>query len=350
VANSVLRFIPFMNLRLMLRFPENTHRFLVSLLSLLLAAGCAACAQNCYTGTEIDTPSAKALGAAAQRYFEMSAKGDVAGLRTNAIPEVSANFGGIERAVVANKQFFAAGEPESTRTFILDASEAKTSLQRADFFCGIYNSSDRIVFSIPNLPPGRYAVTIAKVTTADPITLTMILQDTGTNSWKLAGYYARRNSIGGHDGPWFLAKAREYKEKGQLHNAWFYYLTAWDLIAPVDFMGTPQLDKLSDEVQASRPADLPGASAPLELAASGKNFKVSDLVALPIAGVLDLRVQYQNANAANATQASLDNAVVIKATVVKYPELREAFNAVIARAVDDSGRAYETLTPTKDIK
>ena len=70
-------------------------------------------------------------------------------------------------------------------------------------------------FSIPNLPPGRYAVSIAKVTGQHPITLTMILQDTGKNSWKLAGYYARLNSIGEHDGQWFLTKAREYKEKGQ---------------------------------------------------------------------------------------------------------------------------------------
>ncbi len=87
----------------------------------------------------------------------------------------------------------------------------------------------------------------------DPVTLTMILQDVGGNSWKLAGYYPRLNAIGGHDGPWFLAKAREYKGQGEIHNAWFYFLTAWDLMAPVNFMSTPQLDKLADEMQAARP-------------------------------------------------------------------------------------------------
>lgn len=329
---------------------NNACRFILSVALLHLALASAALAQTCYTGSEIDAPSAKSLEAAAQQYFKMSAKGDVAGLRANAIPEVLANFGSIERAVVTNKSFFAEGEPATTRTFVLDASDSKTALQRADFFCGIYNSPDRVVFSIPNLPPGRYAVTIAKVTGADPITLTMILQDKGGNSWKLAGYYARLNSIGGHDGPWFLAKAREYKEKGQAHNAWFYYLTAWDLIAPVDFMSTPQLDKLADEMQAARPADLPAAGAPMELSAGGKTFKVNDFFTVPIAGVLDLRVQYENARAGNATLASQDNAAVIKAMVVKYPELREAFNAVMARAVDDSGHVYETLTPTKDVK
>ncbi len=94
----------------------------------------------------------------------------------------------------------------------------------------------------------------------------------------MGGYYARRTTLGGHDGQWYIAKAREYKEKKQLHNAWFYYLTAWDLLAPVDFMSTPALDKLSDETQAVRPADLPNATAPLLLTENGKSFASNGVV------------------------------------------------------------------------
>src|SRR5271157_2293526 len=89
--------------------------------------------------------------------------------------------------------------------------------------------------------PGRYAIVMQKIDGKDPITLTLILQEMA-GAWKLAGYYPRLDSIGGHDGQWYLAKAREFKAKGQTHNAWFYYLTAWDLMAPVNFMSTPQLD------------------------------------------------------------------------------------------------------------
>ena len=317
---------------------------------LLLALVCGIQAQTCSTGSEIDAPTAKAIESAAQQYYKMSANGDVAGLRANAMPEIAGNFLGIEKAVVANQPYFAEGLPSNTRTFVLDASELKTALQRADFYCGIYNSADRVVFSIPNLPPSRYAVTIAKVGGEHPITLTMILQDAGKNSWKLAGYYARLNSIGAHDGQWFLSKAHEYKEKKQTHNAWFYYLTAWDLIAPVDFMGTPQLDKLSDEIQAARPGDIPSSASPLALSVGGKTFKVTDIAATPVPGDLDIRVQYETADAANATLAVQDNLAVSKALVAKYPELREAFGAVIARAVDNDGHRYSTLTPMKDVK
>jgi len=334
----------------MISYFRNCERLALSVGLLLLAVAGGSQAQTCFTGSEIDAPTAKAVEAAAQKYYGMSAKGDVTGLKANAMPEVAGNFAGIETAVVANQPYFAGETPSDVRTFVLDASELKTALQRADFYCGIYNSAGRVVFSIPNLPPGRYAVTITEVKGEHPIRLTMILQDTGNNSWKLAGYYARLNSIGAHDGTWFLSKAREYKEKGQGHNAWFYYLTAWDLIAPVDFMGTPQLDKLSDEIQTARLRDLPSATAPLTLSSGGKTFQVTDMAAAPVPGDLDLQVQYETPDAAKSTLAAQDNLAVSKALLAKYPELREAFGAVIARAVDNEGHSYTTLTPMKDVK
>ncbi len=63
----------------------------------------------------------------------------------------------------------------------------------------------------------------------------VILQQMGTD-WKLGGLYVESAYIGGHDSDWFLTRAREYKTKGQLHNAWFYYLEASSLISPLPFM------------------------------------------------------------------------------------------------------------------
>jgi hypothetical protein len=160
----------------------------------------------------------------------------------------------------------------------------------------------------------------------------------------------RLNSLGGHDGQWFLNKAREFKEKGQAHNAWYYYLIAWELLAPVDFMSTPQLDKLADETQAARPGDVASSSTPLELVTARKNYKVMDMAVVAVAGDLGLRVQYETADAGNPALASQDNTAVMKALVAKYPELREAFSTLIARAMDSSGHEYGTLTPMKDVK
>ena len=41
----------------------------------------------------------------------------------------------------------------------------------------------------------------------------------GKLAWKLGGLYMKTAQAAGHDSDWFLARAREYKAKGQLHNA-----------------------------------------------------------------------------------------------------------------------------------
>ena len=315
----------------------------------LLAGSQILAAQTCSSGPELDSATKTAINSAATQYFNMSKNGDVAGLKSNAIPAIAGDFSSIEQAVVTNKQYFAGGQPTITGTYLLDASQSKAPLARADFYCGIYNSPDRVGFSIPNLPPGRYAVAIQKVNGKDPITLSLVLQDVG-GAWKLAGYYPRLDAIGGHDGDWYLTKAREFKAKGDVHDAWFYYLTAWDLTAPVNFMGTPQFDKIATEMQSARPSDMPSQNAPLSLSANGKVFKVTELAAVPVDNKLDLRIRYENANANNSGIAFQDNMAVIKAVVAKYPELREAFDSIIARAVDSSGQEYGTLLPVKEIK
>jgi hypothetical protein len=305
--------------------------------------------QTCSSGLDLDAAAKSAIDSAARQYMEMSKNGDVAGLKANAIPAITGDFGGIEQAVVSNKQYLAGGQATVTGTYLLDASQAKAALPRADFYCGIYNSPERLAFSIPNLPPGKYAIVIQKVNGKDPITLTLILQNLG-GAWKLAGYYPRLDSVGGHDAQWYLGKARDFKAKGQLHNAWFYYLTAWDLSAPVNFMSTPQLDKIADEMQSARPGDMPTESAPLSITANGKTFRVTELAAIPVDNNLDLRIRYTNPDASNSGIAFQDNIAVIKAIVAKYPEIRDGFSAVIARAVDSSGHEYGSLQPVKDIK
>jgi hypothetical protein len=65
---------------------------------------------------------------------------------------------------------------------------------------------------------------------------------------------------------------------------------------------------------------------------------------------LDLIVRYQSANVANTNLAYQDNISVMKAVLQKWPELRDAFVGVVARAVDASGRDYGTLLAMKDIK
>ena len=188
--------------------------------------------------------------------------------------------------------------------------------------CGVFGANGQTptsaVFAIPNLPPGNYAVAVLDASTAKgPYTVSFVLQQEGT-TWKFAGFYVKAAQAAGHDGQWFVTKAREFKTKGQMRNAWLNSALAREMLVPVPFMSTMVTDKLYDEFQSVKPADLP----PSEISAAGKTFKVNSLYLLPVNNELDLILKYASVDVSNSAQTFQDNQAVIKALVAKYPEFR----------------------------
>jgi hypothetical protein len=298
---------------------------------------------------DMDTPTKAALENTARRFFDMTARGDAFSLKQNAIPSLASNFRGVEAAIIQDKENFAAAQATVRGSYLLDAP-GNAPIARAEFFCGVFNSPDRVAFVIPNLPPGRYAVAILDVAGKKaPETLTLVLQEIG-GAWKLAGFNVRQTQISGHDGQWFLSKAREFARAGQKHNAWLYYFAAWKLMAPADFMYTTQKDKLADEMQQVRPADMPGQS-PVDVLAAGSVFRVTDIDAVPVGNDLYVRATYQAAaDISDNTKSFQNNMALTKALVAKYPEFRSAFAGIATRAMDASGRDYGSLLAMKDVK
>jgi hypothetical protein len=294
-----------------------------------------------------------ALGTTAKRYFELAARGDSATLQQNSIATVAANFSGIEAAVKDNQAAFTGAHASVRPPYVLTA-EGSTPLEHAEFLCGVFGKSgqtaDSAVFMLHNLPPGKYAVVIVDAQGGhDPRTLTMILQQVGTD-WKLAGFYARPTQVNGHDGAWFIQRARDFKAKGQTRNAWLYYHEAVALSSPVDIMSTQATDKLYDEMQAVQPSDLPVNGSTVDVSAGAKTYRVTEVYPLAVGNDLDVVVKYQAADVSNTAQTYQENMAVTKAVVAKYPEFREAFAGIIVRAVEPSGRDYGSLLAMKDIK
>jgi hypothetical protein len=294
-----------------------------------------------------------ALVNTAKRYFDMVAKGDSVGLKQNAISGLASDFSGIERAGKDNQATLAGAQAAARPPFELKA-EGAAALDRAEFLCGVFGAngqtSSSSVFMIPNLPPGNYGLVVLDVPTSKGArTVAFVLQQLA-NDWKLGGLYVKEAEVAGHDGKWYADKAREYKSKGQTHNAWLYFLEARDLLVPVPFMSTQMTDKLYDEMQTTKPSDLPSGSSAVDLASGARTYKVTSVFPLAVGNELDVVVKYQSADVSNTTQAFHDNMTVMKALVAKYPELRDAFAGVVARAVETSGRDYGSLLPMKEIK
>jgi hypothetical protein len=227
-------------------------------------------------------------------------------------------------------------------------------LAHAEFLCGVFGKNgqtkDSAEFVLQNLPPGKYGLTILDVNGGNtPTTLTLVLQQIA-NNWKLAVFFATSTQAAGHNATWFIERARDFKAKSQNHNAWLYYRQAIPLSTPVDFMSTLATDKLYDESQSVQPSDMPTSGNTVDLTAGGKTYHLTDVFPLAVGSDLDVVVKYQAADVSDAARTFQENTAVIKALVAKFPELRDAFTGVVARAVDPSGRDYGTLLPMKDIK
>jgi hypothetical protein len=322
-------------------------------LCVVVCSAISARAQSCQTSSELDDATLAGITAAGQRYFGLATKADVASLRQNAIASLASDFSGIETTVKDHQQDLSAAQATVKSVFLLQ-TEGSAPVPHAEFYCGVFGkngqTSGSAVFEIDNLPPGKYAVVLLDATKPTARTMfSVILQQAGTD-WKLGGLYLKPAVVAGHDSDWFIARAREYKTKGQLHNAWFYYLEATSLTSPLPFMATAATDKLADESQNAHPTDLPTEGKPVDLAAAPTTYKLTAIFPQAVANDLDLIVKYQAADVSNTNQAYQNNLAVIKALVAKYPELKDAFAGVVARAVDPSGRDYGTLLAMKDAK
>jgi hypothetical protein len=300
----------------------------------------------------MEAPSKTAIESTARRFFDMAAKGDVASLQQSSIPSVAANFGGID-AAVKDVQPKITGAPPSLRSSWLLQSSGD-SKDKSEFLCGVFGAhgqtANSAAFQLSNLAAGNYAIVIFDVPgSKGPETVSFVLQQAGSD-WKLGGFYAKASAINGHDGLWFADRARQFKAKGQNRNAWLYFMQARDLASPLSFMSTAITDKLYDEMQTVQPTDLPVSGSSVDLPVGGKVEKLISVFPAAFGDDLDLIVKYQAADVSNTAQTFQANMAVIRAVVGKYPEFRDAFAAVVARAVEPSGRDYGSLLPMKDIK
>jgi len=312
-----------------------------------------AAAQSCQTSSDLDDATRSAITAAGQRVFDMAARGDTASLRQSATASLAADFSGIEAAIKDHQSVLANAKPTPKSLFLLEV-QGPGPLAHGEFYCGVFGkngqTANSAVFYLDNLQPGKYAVEILDaVSPKAHDTFSLILEAAG-NDWKLGGLYIRSQTVAGHDSDWFIARAREFKTKGALHNAWFYFLMARELVSPLNFMSTAATDKLYDESQTAQPTDLPANGSTVDLPAAGSVYKLTALFPQSVGEDVDLVVRYQVADASNGNQAYQSNIAVIKALLAKYPELKDAFAGMVARAVDSAGHDYGTLLAMNDIK
>jgi hypothetical protein len=296
---------------------------------LWLAGAAPAFAVNCTTESQTAPAVRGPLQQAAMTIAGHVQAGDTEAVKAQTISAVAAKFEGIASSITGIQTAVQHATLTVDDLYALNATDLKVA-EDAEFFCSLPGSTLTVEINIPNLPPGQYALAVVHATgVRNPQALSMILANdqAGSGTWKLAGFFVRPMTMGGHDGVWYWRQARDYAAKKELWNAYFYYQTAQFLLDPVDFLSSPNLEKLEREAEQSRPDGLPGAE-PMHLNAAGQTLGVTNLHTGELSDELELVVEYQATPNQDPVAARAQVTAVMRALLALHPELRGAFHGL----------------------
>jgi hypothetical protein len=325
-------------------------RDLFALLSTLvmLLAPLRTFAVSCTTQAQMSDGQRNSLIQVARTLASAVQSGNTAAVQAMTIPKVKADFSGIASTIEQTAPMLAGATLTIDALYDLDASDLKESAEDTSFFCGAANSPVHVSVNIPQLPKGKYALTLVHATGVQkPHQMAFLLQQNG--DWQLAGFFIKPLLIAGHDSVWYWTKARAFEQKNQKWNAYFYYTTAAYLGAPADFITSANLDKLNQEAAASRPDGLPGAQ-PMVVTAGGQSYSVNDVHTDGSLGGLDLVLRYTATDTSDPVAARARNVELMKAMLTAHPELREGFHGLWVFAEAPNQRPYGNELAMSEIR
>jgi hypothetical protein len=300
-------------------------------------------------GAMTEAERAPIVQAARQIAVDVQA-GRSADLKAATVPEVAANFNSIEQSAAALTPLLAGATLTVDAVYGLDASDAKAGDEQQQFFCDAGDNSSHVTFGIQHLPPGQFAFALVHATgVAKPQQIALLLQLQKPGSpWLLAGFFPKPLSLAGHDGLWYWRQARVYAQKKQMWNAWLYYSAAISLLQPAGFFSSTNLERLVEEQQGVRPADLPGTN-PLTVSADGTSYKVTSLRTDDALGGLDLVAHY-NSTSSDPVAGRAHTIAVMHGLLAMHPELRDAFHGLWVFAdAGPGGQAFSLEQPMSQL-
>ncbi len=316
----------------------------VSLLSVQMEAA------SCKTQSQLAPAQREALSTVARNVMGEVQAGDAQGLSQNTLP---AEVGDIQSTVGELKPLIEKATITVDSVFLMDSSFEQAGNPRTDFFCG----SPVVVMNFSDLPPGVYALVIVHATgVPQPQQAALIFAQNSTDHrWLLGGFHPKPMLEAGHDGLWYWVAARKYAQAGQNWGAWFYYRTAAFYLTPVDFLSSPNLEKLQKEEDKCHPVGLPAsATTPILLDAQGSTFKITTVDTTTTFGAFDLEIQYlpdagQVAQLRDPPTARKQVTQVMTTLLAQHPELRQAFHGIWVHADQGSVSLFSLELPMDQI-
>jgi hypothetical protein len=307
-----------------------------AVLSTMLAAPWTASATSCTTQAELSSQERDGLATAGGALARAVAGQDLATLKTALLPAIAPQWEGISGVVQDAAPLVKGGQVQLRNLYLLDASTLTASAD-TQFFCTSANGSLTVTLTMRALPPGRYALVLADAAGApNAAQLGLILVwDGPASGWKLGGLTVRPGALDGHDGLWWWTHAREVikADAANSWSAWFSYEAARSLLLPVDFLSSPNLEKLGTEQSSLK--NSPQGAFPLNLPDGPRTWKIDAIYLDPTLLHADLGVAYESLGIADPAAQRTEAIAVLTALLKAQPGLRQSFHGLWAYAVKD---------------
>jgi len=307
---------------------------------LLLSMPTAGLAASCTTQAAMQPPDREMLSTVALRLASAIQQQDFGALQSSLLPAESSQWESIRSAAEQVVPLLSGGQLQVTNLYLLDAS-TQTAPADTQFFCSNASGSITVTVSMRNLPPGKYAVALAEaVGAALNGRLGIILawggevSSGGVDGWKLAGLQAHQGAFGGHDGVWYWTRARALGNADPWA-AWYTYDAARYLLLPVDYLSSPNLEKLRQEQSQITPSP----AFPLSLPDGDRVWKIDAVVLDPSLHEPDLGLAYESSGVTDPAALHTEALAVMSAFLKAQPGIRANFHGLWAYAVKDGKRS-----------
>jgi hypothetical protein len=311
----------------------------VLLLFGLLGGAARSHATSCTTQAEMLPQDRDALALVGGNLATAVVNQDYGSLQASLLPAEASEWQGIRDSVELGGPLVRGGQVQLQNLYLLDATTL-TAPADTQFFCSNASGSLTVTMNMRSLPPGRYAVILAGAPGAalgGQIGLVLAWDPTGaTAGWKLAGLSVRQGNFDGHDGVWYWTRARELMKDGQPWSAWFSYDAARYLLLPVDFISSPNMDKLTQEQGQIK--NSPQDAFPYNLQDGDRTWKIDSLRVDASLRQPDLAVVYEATGVTDPAAVRTEATAVLGALLKAQPGLRVNFHGLWAVAMKDGKR------------
>jgi hypothetical protein len=336
----------------MLEKRKSLHRaLLLSICVVLVGYTLSAYGATCTTQSQMSPTQRSTFTGEAHTFAAIVQSADTQALRAKILPAIASDFDGIAATVTSLKPLVQTATMTVDSVYLLDASKDAPGAERTQFFCG----SPIVVLTFTGIPPGTYALVVLHATgVQQPQQISLILASAPGNQWQLAGFYAKPMIHAEHDGLWYWVEARKYEQSKDNWTAWLYYHIAEGLLSPVDFLSSPNLQKLQQEAQQSHPKDFPADKTQVNLNAQGATYSLSAVDTTTQFGGLDLDVHYipnptQAAQLRTPTEARKQVTDLMMALLAQHPGLRQAFHGMWVHADQGDASLFALELPMDQI-